>query len=150
MKKLFTSLDIDAFTNKSAVDISHVAEKLPPIMTNMCINEMLKKPKLRTFCLYKDDASTEDYVMKLMCRRERSLFAQFRHGILPLKVETGRFKNIPVHNRICELCAQDVEDEMHFLCKCETYSDLRTSLYDEIASYHHQFLGFSLQVKGQI
>ena len=55
--------------------------------------------------------------------------AQFRCGILPLRIETGRFRNLPVEERICELCnLRQVEDEQHFLCDCPKYEELRLPL----------------------
>ena len=73
------------------------------------------KPKLRTYVLFKSDLLLEDYVKYHMHRRHRSLFAQFRLGILPLYIETGRYDNTPVANRICKLCDfRAIEDEFHF------------------------------------
>ena len=58
------------------------------------------------------------------------MYTQFRHGILPLKVETGRFQNISLHDRVCEFCKlNEVEDEIHFLCRCSLYNHLRQCLY---------------------
>ena len=58
-----------------------------------------------------------------------SLFAQFRCGILPLQIEVGRYKNIPLCDRICAICHTDVEDEIHFLCQCPLYSEYRNQLF---------------------
>ena len=41
-----------------------------------------------------------------------------------LKVETGRHKNIPKEERICEICNK-VEDEVHFLDECIKYTTKR-------------------------
>ena len=61
---------------------------------------------------------------------QRTLFAHFRAGILPLHVETGHFRNLPLEQRLCVLCDKsDVEDEYHFLCQCAVSSDLRRKLY---------------------
>ena len=95
--------------------------------------EVVKKPKLRTFRLLKENIACEDYVHKLYNRRHRSLYTQFRHGILPLKVETGRFQQVELHNRLCDSCnAEEVEDEIHFLCRCSIYNDLRCILYETL------------------
>ena len=74
------------------------------------------KPKLLTYILFKSDLNLEDYVKYHMHKRHRSLFAQFRVGILPLYIETGRYDNTPLATRICKLCDSDaLEDEFHFL-----------------------------------
>ena len=75
------------------------------------------KDKLRYFNLYKYESGAEEYVLKNMSRRNRSLLAQFRMGILPLNVETGRFRRQELNERICNICnTGSVECEMHVLC----------------------------------
>ena len=52
--------------------------------------------------------------------------AQLRFGILPLRVETGRFTNLDLENRTCLLCnREEVEDECHFLFACPKYNTNR-------------------------
>ena len=41
-------------------------------------------------------------------------YTQFRLGILLLRIETGRFINGKVQNRVCNFCEDAVEDEKHF------------------------------------
>ncbi len=48
--------------------------------------------------------------------RRRLLLAQFRLGILPLHIETGRFRNNQPEERICPIYNTSVEDEYHFVC----------------------------------
>ena len=51
-------------------------------------------------------------------------------GILQLRVESGRFISQKIEERIFQLCDLNcVEDEIHFLCICPVYSDLRKDLY---------------------
>ena len=44
-------------------------------------------------------------------------------------IEIGRYENIAKENRICQLCnrkgRQVIEDEYHFIVKCETFTNLR-------------------------
>ena len=78
-------------------------------------NEMHNKPKLRTYVQIKDIFEPEPYVLSNISRQRRSLLAQIRLGILPIKIETGRFRSLPVEQRLCELCEMHkVENEMHF------------------------------------
>ena len=49
---------------------------------------------------------------------------QFRSGVLPLRIETGRF-NGEALNRFCNTGA--IEDEKHFLFECSLYNNLRTT-----------------------
>ncbi len=81
----------------------------------------MAKPKLRTYIKHKEQLDPEKYVTSHLSRKERSYLAQLRLGILPIKLETGRFENIKTEERLCELCdARVVEDE--FLFKC-TFND---------------------------
>jgi len=66
-------------------------------------NEIIQsKPKLRTYILLKNDVFIEQYVKYYMSKRSCSLFAKFRLGILALFVETGRYDNTPLPNRLCK------------------------------------------------
>ncbi len=56
-------------------------------------NWLPTKPKLRTNVKFKETIETGSYIKYCMLRRRRSLLAQLRLGILPLHLETGRFKN---------------------------------------------------------
>ena len=57
-----------------------------------------------------------------------------------LEIEKGRHLNIPRAERICKLCMEGViEDEVHFLLKCETYQPLREK-YHMYADNIYDFL----------
>ncbi len=59
--------------------------------------------------------------------------AQIRIGILPLHIETERFRNVKVEERVCQVYKNgDVEIEFHFICVCNAYTTLRNMLYDKI------------------
>ena len=66
-------------------------------------------------------------------RNERSLLAQLRCGILPLRVETGRYVGETPEQRLCKLCnTGSVEDELHFVMNCSLYQDTRHNYLSEI------------------
>ena len=68
--------------------------------------------------------------MSIINHQKRALTTKLGMGILPIKIETDRIINMPLEERICELCRMnEIEDEEHFLCKCPVYDDLRYSLY---------------------
>ncbi len=74
------------------------------------------KPKLRTYKLFKHKLEPEIYLTKNISRSKRSVFAQYRCGILPLNIEVGRFRGQPENERLCTLCPlQSTESELHFL-----------------------------------
>ena len=85
-------------------------------------NSVNEKPKLCLYKSYKEHFLPEKYVTLNLLPFERSVTAQLQFGILPLHIETGRFRNIRVENRLCTLCNNNqVEDEFHFLFFCPLY-----------------------------
>jgi dihydroorotate dehydrogenase len=85
------------------------------------------------FNKYKYNNEPEAYVLANMSKRKRSIIAQFRSGVLPLMIETGRFRGIEVQSRICPACRGNVEDEFHFLIQCTAYQNSREVLYQKIS-----------------
>ena len=56
--------------------------------------------------------------------------AQFRFGILPLRIETGRYTGESIESRLCKYCsARAVETEKHFLLECSFYDDFRNNYF---------------------
>ena len=90
--------------------------------------------------MFKSDLGQEEYLTFNISKYQRSLFAQFRGGILPLQVEIGRYRNLPLEQRICTLCDRnEVEDEFHLLCHCPIYEDIRKVLYNETITLYPDF-----------
>ena len=95
------------------------------------------KPKLRFYRIFKDMYKTEAYVnCKYLNKIQRCFFSKLRGGILPLEVETGRWKKpkkIPYEQRFCKTCdMKEVGDEKHFLLFCKTNKELRDVLYNKL------------------
>ncbi len=117
-----TSLEFnDAFDNLSPIDLDLFRTALNDFASRKWKMSVLSKPKLRTYRLFKTDLAVEPYVDCCMSRFKRSIFAKFRCGILPLQLEVGRFRGQTVQQRICQLCKNDVETEIHFLFECPLY-----------------------------
>ena len=49
-----------------------------------------------------------------------------------LNIEKGRHLKIPVEQRICPLCKQEIEDEYHFIMKCQNLDELRNKLLTKL------------------
>ncbi len=73
------------------VDFASVKIDLYEIEKNNWKNNILTMPKPRTYCTFKENYETEPFVYRVHNRAHRSLSSQFRCGILPLKIETGRY-----------------------------------------------------------
>ena len=81
----------------------------------------------------KQSPKTEIYLTSFIDSKSRSHLAQLRIGILPLMIETGRFRGTPLAERICICCSTNsVESEYHFLFECELYDDERRSWYQNM------------------
>ena len=122
-------------------NIEFAYNKLKEVYSQKWDIERYSKQKLRYYNLYKADLSQEEYLNFDIPKYHRSIFAQFRAGILPLNVETGRFNSVPLEDRKCTLCdLDDVEDEFHLLIMCNKYNELRRHLYREAFARNNQFL----------
>ncbi len=49
-----------------------------------------------------------------------------------LLIEEGRFKKLPVNERLCPLCNLEVETEKHFVVKCEKLNCIRHDIFSKI------------------
>ena len=88
--------------------------------------ELESKPKLRLCKTFKTTFEIEGYLYRHLKRQDRSLLAQFRTGILPLRIETGKyqlnkdpntesFRKLNVEERTCLICnTGDIENETIF------------------------------------
>ena len=89
--------------------------------------------------MFKTTYEVEPYLLLNMSKSKRAVIAQFRAGILPLMIEVGRFRNIPVQNRICQLCNRSIEDEYHLVMECPFYVELRQVLYNNVTKIYNEF-----------
>ena len=61
-------------------------------------------------------------------------------GILPLRIETGRFQNLELIDRKCMYCnVGQIEDEHHFIFHCSHYSHLRTPFLSKCSEIDENF-----------
>ena len=147
------------YRNKIWCDIKEIENRLIDNYVTKWKSTIEKTPKLRTYIMFKDIFEPETYIIKCMSRRRRSLMSQFRTGILPLEIETGRYVPIfdktlkknrkrTANERICKLCRlNDIENEYHFLCVCPVYNSRRKLLFEEIELKHVHFHTLSLSDK---
>lgn len=55
----------------------------------------------------------------------RCAIGQIRTSSHQLEIEFGRFKGIPPESRICKLCGMEPETELHYICHCTVYYEIR-------------------------
>ena len=130
------------FVNNITCNIQQIKELLHNRDCNEWRRLSIDSPKLRTYVLYKQRFGKESYVSLIQNRKLRSILSQFRCGVLPLHIETGRYVNTPVADRLCLTCNENqIEDEKHLLFKCSKYN-LERNLFEE--SIRNEFDNYDL------
>jgi hypothetical protein len=93
IKSLLESLDMAVFfRNRIVCNLNSVEEKLRQDFVNGWKERLQIVPKLRTYQTVKNNFQTEKYVTLDIPIYYRSILAQFRCGVLPIRIETGRFR----------------------------------------------------------
>ena len=122
-----------SFEHRNTLDLAYIKNRALSDYVSDWQDNVKSKPKLRTYQKFKDSFGAENYVTSFLPKRQRSLIAQLRLSILPIRVETGRFVQEALENRICKLCNYNVvEDENHFLLNCPCYKDIRDIYFRKI------------------
>ena len=88
-------------------------------------------PKLRTYNVVAEFTSPKAYLEKPLSFLQRKSMAKLRLGVLPIRLETGRYERpiLPADQRLCQQCSLGVpEDEAHFTLECPRNSILREKL----------------------
>jgi hypothetical protein len=90
----------------------------------------ISKPeaKLRTYSLIKYKFEREEYLEQIRNTKHRQTLTKFRLSNHKLMIETGRHIKLPKEKRICQVCNNGIEDEVHFLVKCNQYRTLNPYL----------------------
>ena len=120
---------------------SYVKCKLLCIYQEKWYSEVINKPKLRFYKKFKKNYCTESYLLynSITCI-QRSYLTQLRLGILQINVEIGRYKNVTLEKRICNICDRnDVQDEIHFLFICKTYKTEHTNWFSKMDNEYRYF-----------
>ena len=74
---------------------------------------------------FKSLLQPEKYLSVLYSKDLRNIFIKFRLGLLDLMVNEGRKMHIEKTKRLCPMCKLAVENEIHFMLLCPSYSDIR-------------------------
>ena len=141
MKEIFTEMNmLPVYSNQEICNIEDVCKILEILNKDLWAREVKTYPKLRTYITFKDQCKEEKYLSVDLSRRERSLYAQLRCGILPLRLELGRYKGEKEEQRICILCTENrIENETHFVLHCNLYKTERDVLFQKICEIDSNF-----------
>ncbi len=149
IKIIMDKLDLTScFTHQTTCNIDDAKIRINKMY---CIEWQAKlntTAKLRTYRIFKGKFEMEKYVTHNLTRCERSYLAQFRLGILGIRIETGRFVNEMVEDRKCQICNNNnIEDEIHFLLYCTEYDTIRQNILGKIINSIDNFNTMSNEEK---
>ena len=88
--------------------------------------------KLRTYALLKYKPGMSRYITEISSTKDRVALSKLRLSNHKLHIETGRFHNLDKTKRLCPFCKNQVENEIHFIVSCPTYTALREPIFLEI------------------
>jgi exonuclease III len=96
-------------------------------------NLLNQSGKLDTYKKIKDEFKYEEYLDHIIKPDEQISLTRLRISNHKLHIEIGRYKRpyLPREERICELCAGEVEDEAHFLFNCSVLTNIREEYLGE-------------------
>ena len=78
--------------------------------------------------------------MDVNCKRQRRVLAKLRGGTAALRIETGRWSGLKREERSCRQCTvEEVEDEEHFLLRCEGWRQERETLVGFMGELEGEF-----------
>ncbi len=83
---------LTCYENRTECDLDVVRTRLMDLECIKWQENLANKPKLRTYRTFKSELKQEKYLKMNLSRTERSYLAQLRCGVLPIRIETGRFK----------------------------------------------------------
>jgi hypothetical protein len=63
------------------------------------------------------------------------------------EIKRERHRGLQAKERICKLCLKEVEDEIHFLLKCEALQNVRTPFIDLIDNNNYNFKHLDINVQ---
>jgi superfamily II helicase len=93
-------------------------------------NESMKNGKLKTYLALKTNFGLEKYLTILNNFHYKRSICRLRISSHRLQIETGRYRNVPRDERICQQCSEnEIEDEVHFLIKCSENKVVREQLF---------------------
>jgi len=92
----------------------------------------------------------EKYCLVILPPSHRSAFCKFRCGAAPIRIETGRYENSREEDRKCPFCKTVIENEIHVMCNCPLYTDLRDKLFQKASNICNDFLNLSQNDKLQV
>merc|ERR1711994_563433 len=93
--------------------------------------EREKSSRLRTYNKIKKKRKMEKY-LESNDVVGRSIMGRLRAGANFLRIDKGREKGEDRDERICRTCLKEIEDEEHFILRCDGYTTIRNEYIKNI------------------
>ena len=131
--------DINEFVDKSAM------KRMADIFHQEAFAEINRDgSKLRTYAKIKKEHGIENYLNTITNVERRIHLCKIRLSNHELMIEKGRHQGLEINQRNCPFCPGNLlEDELHFLFTCNTYSFVREELFSGIKHFFPRFEHFS-------
>ena len=103
--------------------------------------KVVRSSKTSAYLIFKKTITYERYLSLIRDRKHGVSYTKLRLSDHPLMIETGRhFKfKIQQEERICPLCKNGVEDEIHFVMKCTQFEELRAKMLQLVENKYITF-----------
>ena len=95
--------------------------------------------KLRTYAKLKSEAGFEKYIDITKNIMDRTAITKIRLSNHELMIEKGRHQGLEVGKRLCPFCRNSVENEQHFLIKCQKFQIHRIQFFANITEVNNDF-----------
>jgi hypothetical protein len=66
----------------------------------------------------------ENYITTVMPLAHRSALAKFRCRVSPIRLKMVHYEQLDINDRLCPICTDGIEDEIHVLLYCNLYNDI--------------------------
>ena len=154
IKNIADELDIDIShiqEDKSFKKIKHsLKTKLKHDITKKYESKTLEKlsnltdsSKLFLYSKLKTEIKLEEYLQKDNSFINRQMMSKFRLSDHILKIEMGRYQNIPREQRLCTQCSV-IDDEYHFFFNCKINGSIRDNFLSKIKQNNPNFSEYIL------
>ena len=147
-RDLYTKHDTIKLFSKYIPDTETVFDndfsQLPKAKQKPKLLEMYQRiwtSKGSTYFILKKTITYEPYLSLIRYRKHRVSYTKLRLSDHPLMIEAGRhFKfKIQQEERICPLCKNGVEDEIHSIMKCTQFEELRAKVLQLVENKYVAF-----------
>ena len=104
--------------------------------------DMDKNPILRTYNLFKASFNLEPYLILVKEHKYRAAIARLRSSSHTLAIERRRYERPkpPIEQRVCVICTNVVEDEIHFVTRCKVNQLERSLLESKVSKLNPTFM----------